>query len=845
LACSNCAVTSCNIGTRLASPCNGGGTSDDAFCETCINTCLPSEYMIGTCTSFTCTICSGSCETGSYISMRCDGKTDHDIECEPCVTSCSPGQYMVGSCSGTTTADSVLCVTCDNIIGQYKTAECSGTSSSNDALYSACKSTCPTGEYLDGECIDTSDYTCSTCRDPCGVAETEVVQCTTYTNRVCIPDASCSQQCPEGTYLTTPCQGSNTQRVCTPCSTSCSSGFAVLQTYDPGYYISTPCSATADIVCTACTSDCIGSSTSTQFYNAQSVLFCSGTTLYNEIICAVTDPYERECGFTHYKADFLMPHTYLFNLDEFYGYLSYQASLNTYDNSYTMKYVAVSLDWIIANHHWNHALSEDKKTLAITDVRGRLWMVELGEYKTIRKFAFAQTTDGLGVMTDLGGILWWGNDKLFAVSKTKEAVYLCHVPNWDTLTTGLSTFGGESLHINQGLLNCELYDAREESSLTYTTHHHENSHVAKCVYVATGSPAVLICSHNGPAHGKGFMILDTLSKVMRNGWKVPQTHFVYGAPTGITVERTLASNIAFDYIKNRAFVITYSDATSEGRYNQFYSRYLEVWVIPYDDYSQTFGVGTIVYNEGNVFSSSYTGSLAYSEQHNSIIYGNGYDGSYYMLYISSGNVAGTPKILVDDEVDLTQISTLTSEIEIVKIPDNEQLWFSVVSYDTFYYDPALKGVGMRTYCFPCMAHAVTILDSTSMSDCYCNAGYYMSNMAVCEPCKTTTGAHCDVGYYKTGENCAAGSTLDLSCARCGKICAPGYYIGDECDGTGTVDTTVCVPCKTKCGDSISSSCDAFDCIRGQVFLYHMDGGASTLGIILNPKLVLHGRGGCF
>jgi hypothetical protein len=841
--CYSCQNQECELGFKLTSQCNGYTYEDNSDCVQCDAACYAGEYIDGTCTSFTCKTCSGSCSPGYYISKGCTGTTDHDTICNQCTTVCAVGEFISGTCSGETTSDAVICTKCETVPGSFTNTACTGTSTSDDAVYSNCITTCPEGQYIDGSCLGFSDYECSTCRDTCGPAELETVQCTQQTNRACIPQASCSQPCPVGTYLTTPCVIPHTPRVCTPCGTSCPAGYELSTgEYDAGYYISAECTETTDIQCTKCSSDCLGSQSSTVSYNAQSTLHCSGISRYNEIICAVTDPYNLNCGTTHYKADFLMRHPTL---------------CSTSDSLYTFAEAFFIVQNVFGNYkrnHWNFRQSPDLSTMAIVDVEGILWFADLtGSGKRAMMQLYGFTQEDVSAQ-HFSGIIWdESSNAVYAISDGIEAVYRCPKPNWDTMQGGVSMQSWEiwpssrdaytkvSSSVQGVAPDCVLWDTRSLTNIPAmapTTYHSIKSNDG--VLVSTPGSQTLLFGHSTTLESDRIILLDLVTKDILFRWMIPQdetpqtpqTNPEYPAYTFGSYTRTLTSNLVYDYSRSIVYVMT--KYTNTNTYISLISKKLEIWSITYDTGSRTLGSGTLLYREGYPnFQGSHSYTLAYSSMHNSLIYSAATD-TYSTMMVDIPEIHSLLAMGLPYTTSFLREQTTHNTIQILNPGEMEQLWFS----NTGQFLSPSRGPAMRTYCFPCMNNAFTAGDGTHMSDCHCKAGYYKSNMGTCEECRENTGSACDTGYYKTGVTCAAGSTLDMSCAPCGKICPIGYYITGYCDGTGSTDTTACAPCKKKCdGYLLATGCTLKNCVMGQVFLYHMDGGNTALGIDNGPNML--------
>lgn len=233
--CKTCNATACKPANILLNQCTGRGTSDRSRCVSCFPNngqgCSANQYVstlcsaalcellpgvvspdvVAACTKSAsiydgqCTSCKTSCSSsgsGQYILVPCSGSTASDIVCADCAPAgCRKGQYIADACSGTTSFDTTQCTDCTCPAGRYAPNNtCTGLSTANNSLSCiACTSTCPAGQFLaGGECSTFFNPRCANCRSPCGLAEIEVKACNVTSDRKCLPNPSCYQDCPSG-----------------------------------------------------------------------------------------------------------------------------------------------------------------------------------------------------------------------------------------------------------------------------------------------------------------------------------------------------------------------------------------------------------------------------------------------------------------------------------------------------------------------------------------------------------------------------------------------------------------------------------------------------------------------
>ncbi|EGD78970.1 hypothetical protein PTSG_11807 [Salpingoeca rosetta] len=277
--------TDCPSGTSLhegacLSECPLGTYSVDGECQACSSNCLTCNGTSDTCTSCD-TAASLVLHDSECVSVCPDGffKDFAGGVCRRCKT-CSGGTYKVGGCQGATNTQcepwSAECVPGVSFESVTPTP-------SNDRECTMCKTSCPAGEQLTGECI-TEDRTCVPCPSgtykeaaggqacvpcPTSCAQNEYLDgtCTVTTSTVC---RACTTECENDIYLSGTCNGTRSYPTCEECSTcgedqyvlrACSSANGgsntvcrdCTQTCPEGHYMSSPCSANADAVCTPCT----------------------------------------------------------------------------------------------------------------------------------------------------------------------------------------------------------------------------------------------------------------------------------------------------------------------------------------------------------------------------------------------------------------------------------------------------------------------------------------------------------------------------------------------------------------------------------------------------------------
>lgn len=130
---------------------------------------------------------------------------------------------------------------------------------------------------------------CTPCRAPCGLAEIEVKSCNVTSDRRCLPNPSCYQDCPPGKFESRPCSPPNVVQVCTVCSTC-----------PAGYYIKAACTPKQDTVCAPCTpSICTSDAYNAQFGPPNG---CTGTEYHDTAQCGVTtESFGQPCSPNFYR----------------------------------------------------------------------------------------------------------------------------------------------------------------------------------------------------------------------------------------------------------------------------------------------------------------------------------------------------------------------------------------------------------------------------------------------------------------------------------------------------------------------------------------------------------------
>lgn len=326
--CAPCNVTSCKPMNVLVGQCTGRGTSDTARCVPCTDPtgtgCGYNQYMGTMCSSASlydgqCRNCDTACisagsnspaaPTGQFKLIPCTGATSSNLVCANCTQNCQRGYYVTNLCNGTGTSDTATCAPCTCPSGYYAPNNtCNGTTTSNVLSCVPCTSSnvtasCPllgVGYYLSGQCSTFSNPQCTPCRTQCGAAEIEVRPCANGTNRLCLPDPSCFQDCPAGYFESRACLPPAVRQVCSPCTTC-----------PKGYYTQVTCSAKADTVCARCTSSVCADDR----FNAQFAALggCQGSESSDTALCGViTESYGQRCAPNSYRFQgrVPMPHSW-------------------------------------------------------------------------------------------------------------------------------------------------------------------------------------------------------------------------------------------------------------------------------------------------------------------------------------------------------------------------------------------------------------------------------------------------------------------------------------------------------------------------------------------------------
>ncbi len=265
--CAPCNFTSCKTLETLVGQCTGRDTRDTSQCVPCSTQdgipCGSNQYMdTSMCNAATnwyggrCKNCDTRCisaydnsslaPSGQYKLIPCTGLTSSNLVCANCTQNCPVGSYITSLCDGTGDSDTAKCEPCTCPPGYYaRTNTCNGrqTYNSLDCVPCTTFDSCLDHHYLSGTCSTFSNTACTPCRSKCGAAEIEARTCTNGTNRFCLPDLACYQDCPTGFFEAVACQPPNVAQQCVRCS-QC----------PVGYHIKEQCSGRNDTVCQRCTS---------------------------------------------------------------------------------------------------------------------------------------------------------------------------------------------------------------------------------------------------------------------------------------------------------------------------------------------------------------------------------------------------------------------------------------------------------------------------------------------------------------------------------------------------------------------------------------------------------------
>jgi hypothetical protein len=242
----NYQTTACQAGgvitqNRVCSPCSvcSSGTYRTALCNTGANT--------------QCTACT-TCTAGStYETRACQAGNVQDVnrECTAC-TECTANQYQVSDCTVTTNRVCADCGVCQT--GEYRATACSSEGSGCQPC-----STCGANQYEATRCTANSNTDCQNCSPTCGPEEYEVKACTLYEDREC---RQCSTgPCPAGQYQSSNCTAT-ADRVCSACTTC-----------GANQYQTAACTETSNTVCETCTACGATEWASTLCQNGGEILF--------------------------------------------------------------------------------------------------------------------------------------------------------------------------------------------------------------------------------------------------------------------------------------------------------------------------------------------------------------------------------------------------------------------------------------------------------------------------------------------------------------------------------------------------------------------------------------------
>jgi len=272
--------------------CDGKTLSDPGTCAKCRVSCPAGTFMKGSCSgasttdTIECVPCTSTCGAGDYITGSCDGTgRTNEVTCTPCTTECPEGQHLSGTCSGESKTDVVQCISCTGrcVTGSYASGHCSGLGRTNEVTCEPCMDSCSAGKFISNQCdgLGSSDtVTCTECLSECDVGEYIAGECAgTSTDDVssCKP---CRTKCAFGQHLEGICSGTSREDLvsCVPCKQTCPAG-----TFMDG-----ECDGEGrgdSVTCTPCRSKC----ESGQFVSGQ----CPGNGDEDTTSCA---PCATSCG---------------------------------------------------------------------------------------------------------------------------------------------------------------------------------------------------------------------------------------------------------------------------------------------------------------------------------------------------------------------------------------------------------------------------------------------------------------------------------------------------------------------------------------------------------------------
>ena len=264
----------CPAGQVMIGRCEGNQIYDTSLCIDCNAECVGADrdpqrrgqFIERVCSQsandYVCKPCSALCPVGTFTSSLCTGKGRTDTGCSICRSFCAEalagvpgahGQYIEGVCDGSTSTDVQRCKPCKQCPeGHYPTNLCNGISFTDTVECIKCRTECPAGFYLQGDCR-VEEVRCVPCDPPCANQSAFLQEkrgCAGGVNRLCEPTTKCkvstvlctarlcvsaSHTCAlQGKVSTVLC----TARLCVSASHACALQDA---SCPPGYYESATC----------------------------------------------------------------------------------------------------------------------------------------------------------------------------------------------------------------------------------------------------------------------------------------------------------------------------------------------------------------------------------------------------------------------------------------------------------------------------------------------------------------------------------------------------------------------------------------------------------------------------
>jgi len=258
-------------GQVMVGRCEGDQIYDTSVCIDCVARCVGAEqdpqgrgqFIERLCTTgandYVCRPCSARCPVGTYVSVRCTGTGRTNTGCSTCRHFCQEaqmgvpgahGQYISGRCDGSQTLDTQVCRDCSQCQeGYYPSNLCSGITFNDTVTCTKCRTSCPDGFYLSGNC-KTQEVVCVPCDPPCANQSEyleETRACANGMNRECRATTLCKDPsgCPSGFFESAPCRDPEGPKYCSRCKV-CSKGQYQLR----------PCTNTQNAECANCTREC-------------------------------------------------------------------------------------------------------------------------------------------------------------------------------------------------------------------------------------------------------------------------------------------------------------------------------------------------------------------------------------------------------------------------------------------------------------------------------------------------------------------------------------------------------------------------------------------------------------